>query len=500
MTRPLFTALLVASLAGALVLPTAMRACPFCGGVQLTLADEIKRSELVILAQVVQKEMCKDDKAAPDPNEVPKTRFKIVDVLKGKETLGDAAEIEVLYFGQEPPERTFLIQAASMTELNWGTPLPLSDRAVAYVRQLPGLPDKGADRLAFFQDYFEDADDLLARDSYDEFAKAPYGEVKELKERMQHDKYVAWIKDANTLTSRRRLYLTLLGVCSTEEQRAADVALLEEILKAEGDEPKPALDAAIACYLTLKGPDGLPLIEERFLKNKECSYSDTYAAIMALRFQGQEEQNIPRERLLAGLRNLLDRPELADLVIPDLARWQDWSAIDRLVKLFKDADEKSSWVRVPVIQYLRACPKPEAKKYVDELAKIDPEAVKRANFFVPLGGGKPAPAPAPAKDVKDGKSGAEAAPAGTKPAKSGKTQKKTSAVRTGNPFQFASAALPAPDASASAKSAEVRVQAAPRRVEKGSWAVVAVPASAGLGLLGVLALVVRPVRRGTRGE
>ena len=81
---------------------------------------------------------------------------------------------------------------------------------------------------------------------------------------------------------------------------------------------------------------------------------------------------------------ILQRPELADLVIPDLARWEDWSQIDRLVELFKTADEKSSWVRVPVINYLRACPKPEATTKLDELKEIDPAAFKRATSFFPV--------------------------------------------------------------------------------------------------------------------
>ncbi len=148
---------------------------------------------------------------------------------------------------------------------------------------------------------------------------------------------------------------------------------------------RAGLDAMIGCYLTLTGPKGMPIVEELFLKNHQAEYADTYAAIMALRFHGTETKIIPRERILEGLRYMLDRPQLADLVIPDLARWQDWSQLARLVQLFKDADEKSSWVRVPVVNYLRACPKPEAKEYIKELEKIDPDAVKRANTFFPFG-------------------------------------------------------------------------------------------------------------------
>jgi hypothetical protein len=177
-----------------------------------------------------------------------------------------------------------------------------------------------------------------------------------------------------------------------------DLPLLEELLKSDDRKNKAGLDALIACYLTLKGPEGMPLVEELFLKNQKAEYADTYAAIMALRFHGTEADVVPRERLLTGLHYMLDRPQLADLVIPDLARWEDWSVMPRLVKLFKEADEKTSWVRVPVINYLRACPLPEAKDYIKELEKVDPAAVKRANTFFPTSPAGAAPAP-PAKNT-----------------------------------------------------------------------------------------------------
>ena len=41
------------------------------------------------------------------------------------------------------------------------------------------------------------------------------------------------------------------------------------------------------------------------------------------------------------MRLLLDNPDFADQVIPDLARWEDWSVMDRLVEMFKAGDEKS---------------------------------------------------------------------------------------------------------------------------------------------------------------
>lgn len=84
--------------------------------------------------------------------------------------------------------------------------------------------------------------------------------------------------------------------------------------------------------------------------------------------------------MLASLRLLLEEPKLADLVIADLARWQDWSAIDRLVELFEQAEADNIFVREPIVNYLRACPLPQAADAIAKLEKIDPEAVRRATL------------------------------------------------------------------------------------------------------------------------
>lgn len=381
MFRFQWTALCVAALLwSAAAEPVA--ACPFCSAVSMTLSEEIKSNDVAVIARLVSRPKSAASAAAGTiPLEANKCQFEVVEVLKGQTILGDNRKIDVLYFGDQPLGTSFLIFGVDPSNIGWSTPTALSDRAVKYVAELPKLPESGADRLAFFQEFFEDEDALLAADAYDEFAKAPYGDVKDLKERMHRVKLIAWIKDPKMTASRRRLYLTMLGVCG----RPDDVGVLEEMIRTEDRQVRTALDAMIACYLNLKGPDGMPLIEDLFLKNSKAEYTDTYSAIMALRFHGQETDIIPRERLMQGLRHMLDRPQLADLVIPDLARWQDWSVMDRLVQLFKDADQDSAWVRVPVINYLRACPLPEAKERIEQLREVDPDAVKRASQFFPIG-------------------------------------------------------------------------------------------------------------------
>jgi hypothetical protein len=369
---------------------SAARACPFCAAVSLTFTEEINNSQVAVIAKLVHLPPKAEGDAAANSLEVPKAKFEIVRVLKGADVLDKQRELETVYFGDSPLGTKFLVMGIDPPAINWGTPIAITDRGEEYVMKAIELPKEGADRLAFFQDFLEDKDEMLGRDAYDEFAKTPYAGVIALKDRMKHDQLVEWVKSPQVAVSHRRLYLTMLGVCGKPE----DLPMLEELIKSKDRQTKGALDALVAAYLTIKGPDGMALVEDLFLRNKEAEYTDTYATIMALRFHGTEEKVVPRERLLGGIRLMLDRPQLADLVIPDLARWEDWSVMDKLVTLFKNADEESSWVRVPVINYLRACPLPKAKESLDELAKLDPETVKRANSFFPFAGAAPAAAAA----------------------------------------------------------------------------------------------------------
>ncbi|WP_425616438.1 hypothetical protein NA78x_000084 [Anatilimnocola sp. NA78] len=411
-TSPLFAVGLLASLLVILPLTRSIVvACPFCSATAQTFSEEMATMDVVAIAKLVNLPPVTDNN-----DEVAKAKFEIVELIKGSKNspLGSAKAdpvsdpanpeavakeknlstdsgvkigdiIETIYFGDGKPGATFLIMGIDPPKVMWSTPLLLSPRAKEYLGKITKLPKDGNERYMFFQNYLEDSDEMLARDAYDEFAKAPYSTIKDLKPHMNHDQLVSWIQNADIPASRRRLYLVMLGVCGNEK----DLPMLATAMKSSDRKAKSGLDALIACYLTLKGETGMELVEDLYLKNKKSDYADTYSAIMALRFHGTEGGVIKKERLLTGFKYMLDRPELADLVIPDLANWEDWSAMDQLFDLFKNADEKSTWVRVPVINYLRKCPLAKAKDLLKECEKIDPASVKRANTFFP---GDPAPA------------------------------------------------------------------------------------------------------------
>lgn len=386
------------------VVPTALRACPFCSAVSMTFCEEISQADVAVIARLIEMPPQSADPSQNATAAIKPATFEIIEILKGAELIGKEKRFQTLYFGAEPVGKEFLVMAMNeKPKLAWATPIAITPAVKPYLKTALTLPKEGPDRLVFFQDYLEGGEEMLARDAYDEFAKAPYKDVIGLKDRMKHDQLVSWIKNPKVSPSHRRLYLTMLGVCGNEE----DASMLETMLQDDSPAGKPGMDAMVSAYLKLKGEAGLPLVEDLFLKNPDAEYTETYAAIMAIRFQGQEEHVIPRPRLVQALRHMLDRPQLADLVIPDLARWEDWQSMDRLVKLFKQSDDDSGWVRVPVINFLRACPLPAAKEHLKELAKLDPESMKRADSFFPLGGATTQPAAdekKPAENADESKS------------------------------------------------------------------------------------------------
>ncbi len=86
-----------------------------------------------------------------------------------------------------------------------------------------------------------------------------------------------------------------------------------------------AWDATIACYLTLSGAEGIKLVDSRYFIDKKVDKRHTMAAMKALQFHMTSEDVLPRQQVLDAADHLLDRPNIADLIIDNLIAWEDWT-------------------------------------------------------------------------------------------------------------------------------------------------------------------------------
>ncbi|MEM8678213.1 MAG: hypothetical protein AAGF97_02555 [Planctomycetota bacterium] len=347
--------------------------CPFCAAVAPTFTNRFEDMEVVVFGRLL--EFADYTQIDPATGEMMASKFSIEQVLKNSSDQALSGRIDAPLYEDGVVGDLYYLTAVTGPGLLWDTPLAVTDRVPAYVQQI--LPLSQQERLAVCLQHLEDDDKVIQQDAYAEFARAPYDLVMGLRDRLDRQQLRAWIADENVAPGHRMLYFTLLGICGTQE----DANYLKRLIQSEREEDRVGLDALIACYLTLTGEPGLPLIEERFLGNRDAEYKEVFSAIQALRFHGNQAEQIPKSALLPRLRPVLKRPDLASLVLPDLARWEDWSIIEAVQQLFLDADPEAFQLRVPALNYLQACPLPEAAAAIDYLREQQPRAVEQAEAY-----------------------------------------------------------------------------------------------------------------------
>jgi hypothetical protein len=323
-----------------------------------TFAEEMASADVVVLASPL---------VGPSDDRDRLTRaWKVERVLKGTAP----AAITAPRLGETNAVH-YIVARKFEGKLEWSLPLETTPALADYLAAVSARPAETPERLRFFQEYLENADRLIADDAYNEFGKAPYADVRALKPHMDRQKLLGWVGDSDITFVRRKLYLTMLGVCGLPEDAKAVQALVES--------PRPshrnALDAALACYIALAGEAGLTYVEEKFLRPVGRDTSLMVSGIAAIRFHGEELREIPRERLAKSLAVVLDHPPAADLVLADLARWGDWSHIARLADLFEKCPDDARHIRAPIA----AAPEtPEPASEAPEAQTVEPVAAKPA--------------------------------------------------------------------------------------------------------------------------
>jgi hypothetical protein len=148
---------------------------------------------------------------------------------------------------------------------------------------------------------------------------------------------------------------------------------------------------AFGLVLLLTGQKGLKVLNETKLTNPQATFSEVYAAMQALRFMWTYGNGrISPDLLRESMRTLIDSPDLADLAIADLARWEDWSLQDRLMQQFGNAESR---VKRAVVRYFLVAAKTKensaelpgsaklARANLEQLRQQEPELVQETERF-----------------------------------------------------------------------------------------------------------------------
>ena len=363
-------------------------ACPFCSAPSLTLCEQLNMSDAAVLVEWADGKPADRDKGFAGSTQY--SILKVVHDSSGNLKVGGKIHIE--RYRAAKAGDMFLLLGTKTTELEWGSPLEVTETSFNYITQAPSKEAAAQQRLIYFLKFLEFSDTIVADDAYGEFANAQYKDIVAVRDQFPREKIRSWLDNPQTSPSRLGLYGLMLGLCGTPD----DAAYLEKRLLQPVEGFRLGIDGMMGGYLLLAADKGLTVLEDAKLKNKSVPFSETYATMQALRFMWQYgDGKIGKDRLRQSMRILLDRPELADLVIVDLARWQDWSVSDRLMELYgKEGYDIPSTKRAIVRFYLTAeSAKPKdpketvpphvevAKKHLKTLREKDPETVKAAEEF-----------------------------------------------------------------------------------------------------------------------
>ena len=335
-------------------------ACPFCSAPSLTLSEQVQHADGVVLARW--RSVNRRDKKPAITGEIEsagRTNYEVLEVVRG-EKLRVGQTITLEHERTAQPEDLFLLLAERIGDRwDWNKSASISREAFRYLVDAPPPDKEHPDRLQYFLKFLEHADQTISNDAFSELANAPYDEIVRVRSALSRERLREWIANSTTSPARTGVYGLLLGLCGN----ADDARWLEQwiLREPESDEFRLGLDGQIGGYLVLTGDAGLDVIERRLLRGDGIKFSDRYAGMQALRFAWQYgEGHFSKDRLRAAMRALLDDQDLLDLVIADLARWQDWSIQDRLMTIFRDESLGIPSVRRAIVRYLMACSRAKA--------------------------------------------------------------------------------------------------------------------------------------------
>ena len=365
------------------------KSCPFCAGVLPSFLDEYNDLSEFHIA------ICTKCQEQPNEPGLYSAEFMVVEPLKTITGRSKRSTFTVTTFDLLERSKTFLVRGYGQEdEFQWVAPAPIESSEIDYVLRVIQFAKSKAsklDKLKFFFENRDSASTLIADDCFNELGKTSLEDLQLLKPILQAEKLKESLRNEKHTTDRKRLDWVLLGICG----QASDAAIFDELLdvyyKQRQREAETGvliresigLDAAISTYITLLGEKGLERIENEFITNPKCEFSDCFSAILALRVQGDDIKKIPQARIAQSLALVLQRTEMADLVVPDFARWKQWNYCDSLIAAYQKSEKDDLRLRLPIINYLRVCPLPQAEKMLESIRINEPINYRRAQTLFP---------------------------------------------------------------------------------------------------------------------
>lgn len=362
-----------------------LTACPLCLAPSQTWAEMVAEADVVLLGKLISKD-------EGSPKKTPFSLVKVIQVHKGEALLpaskvvrieeyvfAEAGDFVLLKgslqdanapkftetFASEEPQSDAATEiqkvsaekvaesASPKMKLQWDFYEQCTQAGFEYLITAPSMDEETRVRLKHFIPFLEHRDSLVATDAWSEFANAEYEDIKAISQSFSRDNLRTWISDPDAEPERRGLYGLMLGMCGTP----ADIEFLrQQIGQPDSGEIRFGGEGVMGGFLILSPEHGLQFLEESWLNNQKANAYDLLPVIKALQFAWTyEADNFDKERLRSALRPLLQREELREIVIPDLARWEDWNAVSLMAGVYQASKAEDKRTVQALANFLVLC-------------------------------------------------------------------------------------------------------------------------------------------------
>lgn len=301
-------------------------------------------------------------------------RFRIVEVVKGKDAVGDIIADPPTGLGEATApgsEPCLLVRdpfASQWTDLgtiraeyaDWlrrvaATALVKGDRPrptwPSNMQTSSTLSYAGwRQRVALVLPYLENSDPLAAQIAWGELARAPYAILDVARSQIDAAAVESWLDDPKLVT-RYAAYTLLLGFVGGP----ADAARLEQHIEAAwSSHDATNLAAMIGADLELRGPSRVGWVEAMYFADRSRTMPEIEGALLALNVHGDVNRTVPRQRVIQAYRAFIrERPRMAGFVAQQLADWDYWDAATEYAALLKSNTITDPASHFAVVNYLQ---------------------------------------------------------------------------------------------------------------------------------------------------
>ncbi|HYT91191.1 MAG TPA: hypothetical protein VEL76_20930 [Gemmataceae bacterium] len=353
-------------------------ACSLCGSLQNreTFRHEMEQAKVVLYGAVTRSELSSTPGALAGTGS---SEFQILRVLKSDPALiRDRKSIQLpgylpILDPKNPPRLIYffsVIDGALKPRLGREV---RSQEALKYVEGILTL--QGKDRtqaLLYFFRFLDDEDPRIAEDAFLEFARSSDAEVGAVARHLPAEQLRRLIGSPRTPPERLGLYAFLLSAAGNPQ----DADLLRGMIERPTPRSEDALGGLLCGYINLRPREGWDLAIAVVTDNKR-SFSQRFAVAHALRFFYGWKPAESRPHVLRVQETMIADGAVADLAIEDLRRWKIWDLTGKILAQYNKQSHDAPIARLAILRYALCCPLPEARRFVEEVRRREPQTVRQ---------------------------------------------------------------------------------------------------------------------------